>query len=395
MELKELAQRLGVNTYPEALENVYKNLDTSDELICDEAFITALHEKYDLFGEYYDVVMAGARDLKEKEDLLTWGKLAYAYCKDATRHEASLMPMPPSDGSPAGDMLPVLALTREVPEVAKRYADRGFSEAQIKKNLENIRINMWVNQLAKGRISLYQGLYSWLAYYTKALIFDHKGFNYQPTGWPPRAKVLKNKKSGEYVILMEDGRFTKDGLVLGSAGATDESGAFEAAFAEDEDAFYGCVSEGGYVLPTRKRFEKTEWEVVLQYGDYVVNLHIPRNTCLDPAYITESFKEGLALAKKHYPELAPKCIVCTSWLIDPQLVKILGPDAKLSGFNGRFLKHPIKDPTGTGCIGFIWPGESGPVSEYSEKTSLQRGVKKLMLEGDFIRTTTGVLVDDL
>ena len=31
MELKELAQRLGVNTYPEALENVYKNLDTSDD----------------------------------------------------------------------------------------------------------------------------------------------------------------------------------------------------------------------------------------------------------------------------------------------------------------------------------------------------------------------------
>ena len=395
MELRTLADILGVRSYPEALETVYNTMDTSDELLCDEAFITALNEKYDLLGEYYDAVIAGAKDLKTKKNLLAWGKLAYAYSKDASRREASLMPMPPSDGSAAGDMLPVLALIREVPEMVKRYADRGFDEAQIKKNLENIKINMWVTQITQGKVSLSWGHYQWLAFYTKAMIFDHKGFNYQPTGWPPFSMVLKNKQNGEYVILMTAGRFTKDGLVLGSAGAREEEGSFEAEFEEKEDAFFGHRAEKGRVLPELEKFEKAEWEAVLRHGDGVLNLHIPRNTDLAPDHVTESLTEGLALARKHYPELAPKCIVCTSWLLDPKIVDIVGPDAKLSQFINRFKKHPTMDAGGTACLGFVWPGGTGSIAEYSEKTSLQRGIKRLMLAGDFIRGTAGVLTDDL
>lgn len=395
MNLRELADTLGVKNYPEALETVYKEQDTSDELLCDEAFIASLHEKYDLLGEYYDAVIAGAKDLKNKKNLLAWGRLAYAYSKDATRHEASLMPMPPFDGSAAADMLPVLALIREVPEMVKRYADRGFDEAQIKKNLENIKINIWVNEITRGRAALSQGLYQWLAFYTKAMMFDHKGFSYQPTGWPPFSLVLKNKLSGEYVILMVAGRFAKDGLVLGSAGVKEEKGSFDAAFAEDDDAFFGHRAKDGRVQPELEKFEKTEWEAVLRHGDHVLNLHIPRKTNLAPDYVTESLKEGLALARRHYPELAPKCIVCESWLLDPKLIDILGPDAKLSQFINRFKKHPVMDATGTACLGFVWPGEACAVSEYSEKTTLQRGIKKLMLAGDYIRGTSGIIVDDL
>lgn len=395
MELRELATALGVASYPEALEAVYQNLDTSDERICDEAFIQELHEKYDLLGEYYDIVLEGARDLKTKENLLTWGKLAYAYAKDASRRDAALMPMPPSDGSPAAEMLPVLALIREVPDAARRYADRGFDEEKIKENLANIRINMWVNHLTRGNVSLSQGLYSWLPFYTKALMFDHKGFNYQPAGWPPFSMVLKNKKSGEYVILMTLGRFTKDGLVLESVGAREEDGAFDADFREDDTAFFGHRSQNGRVQSTLEAFGKDEWEAVLRHGDFVLNLHIPRNTNLNPQNVTESFGEALALARKHYPEFFPKCIMCETWLLDPKLVTILGENTKLSLFSSRFLKHPVKDASGKACLGFVWPGEKGDVSEYSEKTTLQRGIKQLLLAGDYIRNTAGIVADDL
>lgn len=395
MTLRELTTALGIKNYPEALEAVYNRLDPSDERICDTSFIGALEERYGLLGEYYDTVLAGARELKSRRELLTWGKLAYAYSKDASRHEASLMPMPSSDGSAAADALPILALLREVPLAAKRYADRGFHEEQIAKNLENIKINIWVNKITKGSVSLNQGLYSWLAYYMKAMIFDHKGFNYQPTGWPPHSMLLKNKASGEYAILMARGRFTKDGLVLGSAGAVDEDGAFDAEFAETAQTFFGHRAKNGHVQSTFEAFEKTEWEAVLRHGDGVLNLHIPRNTNLDPSYVSESLKEGLALARKHYPELSLKCIVCTSWLMDPVLADILGPDAKLSAFGRRFMRHPVMDVTGTGCLGFVWPGEACPAAALSEKTTLQRGIKGLMLAGDYIRTTAGILADDL
>ena len=395
MELKDLATALGIETYPNALEKVYENLSENDQLICDLDFIKALHEKYDLLGDYYDIVIEGAKDLSGKKNLLTWATLTYAYRKDVSRFEAKKMPLPQSDGSPAGEMFPVLVVIREVPDMVNRYRSRGLNQSQIKKNLENIRINLWVHKITQGTVSLNKSLFDWLMLYTKALIFDHKGFNYQPTVWEYNSMVLKNKKTAEHVIVMINGRFAKNGLILGSAGVQDEKGAFGAEFNEFPDCFFGHRSTNGRVQPTLEKFEKTEWKAVLRPGDDVVALHIPRNTNLDPDYVSESFEEGLALAKKFYPELSPKCIVCHSWLMDPMLAYILGPDAKLSKFTTRFMKHPTMDASGAGCLGYVWPGEKAPVETYSEKTTLQRGIKKLMLEGDFIRNTTGVITNDL
>ena len=49
MELRELANALGVENYPAALEEIYKNLPMDDGLICNVEHITALNEKYELF----------------------------------------------------------------------------------------------------------------------------------------------------------------------------------------------------------------------------------------------------------------------------------------------------------------------------------------------------------
>ena len=395
MELRELANALGVENYPAALEEIYKNLPMDDGLICNVDHITALNEKYELFKEYTDLVLRGARELRENENLYTWARLAYAYCKDVSRYESSKMPIPKSDGSAAGDMFAALVLTRQIPDAVELYEKRGFTEAQIKKNLENIRINLWVHEITQGKPSLSQGLFSWLCLYMKALILDHKGFNYQPASWEYDSILLKNKVSGEYVFIMVRGRFSKDGLVLGSVGATDEEGAFDAEFMEQPDLFFAHRVKDARVQPTLEKFLKSEWCAVLRPGDDVIGLHIPRHTNLDPDFVSESFKEGFELTKKLFPEFSPKCIRCYSWLMEPKLVDILGPEAKLSKFTLRFTKHPLRDTSGAGCLGYVWPGEKCPTEEYSEKTTLQRGIKKLLLEGDFIRSTAGVIVDTL
>ncbi|MBE6645847.1 MAG: hypothetical protein E7612_10845 [Ruminococcaceae bacterium] len=395
MKLRELADALGIESYPEVLEAVYGNFTNDDSLICDVEYIKSLNEKYDFLGDYLDEVLKGAEELKNDEKLLTWARLAYAYCKDASSYEARKFPMPARDGSAARNMFPALVLIREIPDAVKRYEARGFTEAQIKKNLGNIGINLWVHEITVGYPSLSQGLYSWLTLYTKAIIVDHKGFNYQPHSWMHDSMVLKNKKTDERVIVMTGGVFHKDGLFLGSAGITDEEGSFEAEFNEYTDMIFAHPVKCGRVQPNVQKYDKSEWKVVLRKGDDVVSLHIPRNTNLDPDYVSESFKEGCELVKKLYPDLSVKCLICNSWLMEPELAKILGPDAKLSKFTTRFEKHPIKDTTGAGCLGYVWPGEKGPIEERSERTTLQRGIKKLMLEGNFIRGTAGIILEDL
>ena len=99
MELKDLAKSIGVAAYPDELEQAYKTLDESDELICDVDFIKAQNEKYDLLGDYLDEVIAGAVELREKKELLTWARLAYAYCSKASLADVKKMTFPTPDGS--------------------------------------------------------------------------------------------------------------------------------------------------------------------------------------------------------------------------------------------------------------------------------------------------------
>lgn len=395
MTLKELAESLGVTTYPEKLEEIYLELPEDDGAIYDREYIIGLQEKYNLLGPYLDLVLSGAEEIKAKPNLLTWARLGAEYVKRVGCYESRQMKIPTSDGSLAMDMLPVLILLSAVPDAAKLYEARGFSEAQICKNLDNIRINLWVREITLGRPMLDQGLFGWLTLYMKALIFDHKAFNFQPNNWGIQALVLKNKESGEHEMIMLETKAHKSGLIFGSAGCEDEEGSFVTTFVETADVYVAHRAVNGRIQPKATVFPKSEWECVLRPGDDTVGLHIPRKTNLDHEYVGESLKEGLELTKKYYPEFSPKYIICSSWLMEPAIVDILGPDAKLSKFTSRFLKYPRKDTSGAGCLGYVWPGNHGPVESYEENTSLQRGIKQRMLDGGHVLAFSGVIVDKL
>lgn len=394
MNFKELAKSLEIEKYPALFEEIYNELPEDDGELYDVKYLTELHEKYNMFGNYLEPVLRGVEDLKTKPELILWGRIIVEYNKRVTMHEAKKATFPTPDGSPARDMLPILVLMPIVPLMVKRYEDRGFSDAQIYKNMENFRINLWVLELVTGTVKFSAGMYNWLCNYTYAYIFDHKGFNYQPHIWQSQAIILKNKKSGEAYPMMLEGSFHRDGLGLGSAGCEDEEGSFTVTFAETPEAFYGHLVKGGRVESTSSVCKKSEWECIVRPGDDVVSLHIPRNTNLDPDYVSESFKEGMELTRKFYPELSPKFLACSSWLMDSTLSKILGPDAKLSKFTDRFIKYPQKS-AGNECLGYVYPGFHCEVKDYPEDTRLRREIKKLMLNNTYIHWTNAIIPEEM
>ena len=393
MELKELAASLGIENYPEELAEIYENLPEDDGSLYDANKIKALDDEYGMLGEYLEHALAAAADISKKANLLTWLRLAHEYSKDRTTYEARKFPMPKSDGTPATNMFTVLLLLAEYPETVKKYKARGLSDEEIKKNLGNLRINIEIGSLEAGDRVTLGGLYGWLTLYSKALIFDHMGYNYQPYIWSPDAILLKNKNTGEYVFIMVKGKFHKSGQVLGSAGATDEEGSFDAEFEEWTDVFFAHRVKDNRVQRKRETFLKSEWEAVLRPGDDVVALHIPRHTNMTEDYVTESLKEGFNLLKKYYPELSPKCIVCCSWILTPRLGEIIGEEKNLTKFMKRFTMYPILDPTGQCCLSFVWLGETGGVETLSEDTSLKRGIKKFWLNGEHLHAYRGVITD--
>lgn len=394
MTFTELAKSLAIEKYPEKFEEIYNELPADDGALYDVDYLKGLHEKYNMFGNYLELVLRGVEDLKTKPELILWGRIIVEYNRRVTMHEAKMATFPAPDGSPARDMLPLLVMMPIVPDMEKRYADRGFSDAQIYKNMENFRINLWVLELLTGTPKFTAGMYNWLCNYTYAYIFDHKGFNYQPHIWNTQAIILKNLASGESYPMMLAGSFHRDGLALGSAGCEDDEGSFTVTYAETPDIFYGHLVNGGRVEKKPTVCKKSEWKCIVRPGDDVVSLHIPRNTNLDPAYVSESFKEGMELTRRFYPELSPKFLACSSWLMDSTLSKILGPEAKLSNFTDRFIKYPQKSG-GNECLGYVYPGFKGEVKDYPEDTRLRREIKKLMLNNTYIHWTNAIIPEEM
>ena len=395
MQLKELAKMLGIESYPDTLEEIYKSLPEDPGSLCDKEYICQLEEKYGLLGEYTDIAILAAEKLKEDTPRLLWGILAVEYNKTITSLWEHQIPMPKTDGSITADLLPLLVRLTEAPEMVKRYKDRGFSEELILRRIKTYGGAVGVCKQIYGRPLLDTVQYNWISHSIHAMIFDHKAFNFQPDIWDSKAIVLRNKQTKECVPMMIGGTFHKSGLVLGSAGCESEDGSFSADFQETPELFAGHIVVNGYVQQKSSSLKKSEWECIIRQGDGVLSVHIPRKTDMTPAYVAESLREALEIAKKRYPDVMPKYLVCYSWLMDSNLVNLLGEDTKISSFTKRFLKYPLKS-NGKECIDYVFPGYKGSdVKDYPENTSLQRKIKNLMLSNKYIYGTAGIIVDEI
>lgn len=392
LELKALAERLGIAKCPEVLDSAFEVLRKKGTLSCAADTLAQLQAEFDPFGKYYDFLLKGALKIQQNEDLLAWLSLGVYYCKDVTEKEAASFPLPPCDESLARNAFPALLIAMEFPETVKRYRARGLDDAAIKKNLENLQENICVHEIASGQAGLNAGLYDWMTYYTKARIFDHNGFNFQAWKWNDESILLKHRQRDEYVFLMQKGSYTAKGTLVGMRGAEELPALFDATLEESEEAFIGYRTCGMHVSTVREKFAKDEWEAVLRPGDDVINFHIPRGADFTPAHVEKSIAEGAALAARYYPECNFKYTICTSWMLDLKLLDVLPENSKIAQFIRHFLVRPSLDTAGIACMSFVWPGEQGSIEELSEKTSLQRGIKRMMLDGKFNFWSTGVWI---
>jgi len=242
-----------------------------------------------------------------------------------------------------------------------------------------------------GRPGVDKLYYGWLLHYAKAMIFNHGGFNFELRTLPATVMYLKNKTTGQIVPLLRKGSFHKSGRALGALSCEDPEGAWEGEFRETEDAWWGLYSVNSLVAQAPASFPKTEWDCVLAPGDNVLSIHIPRKTDLSDAAVERACEEGLAIARRCYPELYPKCIYCSSWLLDPALAELVGTDSKIAKFGSRFVRIPDKS-AGREVFTFVFRTKNFDPSALPENTRLERGLKKLYLSGGAIHSFSGVIL---
>lgn len=383
MELRKIADQLGIGAYPEGLESA-QPVD-----ICDEGQIAALQEEFDLFGEYYEEVLAEARRVAGDPELRAWGEAVAGYAFRTTVRDFRNTPFPLPEDSVG--FLPLLVQLPMVPGAVADYRSRGFSEETVRTLLKTYKGCMDVVLTKTGRRGLNRTYFNWLMLYSKALIFRYRGFQFEVKAFPEQAVILKNRETGEPVPLLWKDAVHKSGMILGAAGCEDEEGSWTAEFQETEDGYYGYPAVNGRVAAEKVFYPKEQWACALQPGQFVLSAHLPKGMDISRENVDEAFRTVKDVANRWYPDFEITALYCGSWLLDSALADMLGADSKIAAYGARFARYPLLS-AGREVFNFVFPPNVTDLNALPENTRLERGLKKLYLDGGYIHAFGGVIL---
>ncbi len=125
---------------------------------------------------------------------------------------------------------------------------------------------------------------------------------------------------------------------------------------------------------------------------HVLATHIPQGEPLDFDACLDSFKQAAELFSRLFPEDPPKYFVCSSWLLSPDLPKVVDEGSNICRFMRLWTQTPCEGDGGAQAkervFGF---GFDGNIENAPENTSLQRKLKALILSGDNVRSSRGYI----
>lgn len=120
-------------------------------------------------------------------------------------------------------------------------------------------------------------------------------------------------------------------------------------------------------------------------------VHIPSDADMSVASIQESLSAFYEFRKKYFASWVDVKLTCDSWMMMPDLEKILREDSNILAFQRRFEIDSI-DREATWYMGWIYPGYDAVDSNLPEKTGLQRELKKYLLAGNRFGIAKGHMV---
>ncbi|MBO4411481.1 MAG: hypothetical protein J5794_04770 [Lachnospiraceae bacterium] len=201
------------------------------------------------------------------------------------------------------------------------------------------------------------------------------------TGFRGRAQVFRNK-AGEIVSLGHERNVHASGVALGSKGAEELDGSWEANVEETDQCWIGHpYGPDGLVSREKICLPKKDWEKVLSRSDPVAALHIPPDGKLAPEAVNESLKAIKTFLRTYFPDYPYRAFTCNSWLVNPAVISLLGKDANISRFAARF--HPLTHKSaGLSVFSFVFhKSPSSAIEELPERTRLEKALKAYLLSG--------------
>jgi hypothetical protein len=104
-------------------------------------------------------------------------------------------------------------------------------------------------------------------------------------------------------------------------------------------------------------------------------VHIPPGSPLDPAACDDSLGRAGSFFAQHLPGTTYEVAICASWLLDEQLVDMVGPSSNIVRFQRRFT--PVADWSAAGdedVLRFVFGNPHADLDALTPRTTLERAM---------------------
>jgi hypothetical protein len=131
----------------------------------------------------------------------------------------------------------------------------------------------------------------------------------------------------------------------------------------------------------------------LPEGAPVLSVHIPTGAEMTREALDESYSKARKFYKNFYPDFSDAPFFCHSWLLSPALKTLLPHCSKILGFQSDYQIVDV-DEANEGFYLYIYNQREKVTDneQLPENTSLQRAVKRHLLNGGKIGLATGIIM---
>ncbi|MDD5728112.1 MAG: acyltransferase domain-containing protein, partial [Victivallales bacterium] len=234
-------------------------------------------------------------------------------------------------------------------------------------------------------IGISSGILSWMQLHLSGKLYRLGRLQFISGTFDANLTAYKNKITGAVLALAADGIKIDSGGWLAGEDDTGSADLWTAGLEQKGTRLIGNPVIDGRIRRRKRSISLDEWEIALEAGDPVLAIHIPAigplvfESCLD------SIKRAVPFFTEHFPSQGSiRGFCCKSWLLDPQLRKILPDSSNIVKFQQKFHLFPIPHQSPhLSTVRHIFGDVSryGSINEYPRTTSMQKASVKFMMNG--------------
>lgn len=400
--MNDLLKRLGMGHISDFFDEAYK------KALCDPAIPTWLTEdflrdgakEFGYFKSELEALVNALPYVVQNDSLVLFAKTLYIMLEDRRFHEECFagleFPTAPDGESPLPyDIFSFYPMFARIREAMASIRNSGVDEEVIKTTYEGIDGCIKASTRLEGRFSFNKTYFLWCTLYKNAVLFKIDRFSFElREGCKLDIYAFINDNDEIKIMMKGNIEVHQSGRLLGSAGAKERESSFTTEYEETDKFYIGNLSVDGIVNREKTALCKAEWKPFYQPGDSLISVHIPSSGAFDRVTVANSIEKGRAFFKKLYPNKDIKGFMCISWLLDPNLKKILKPESNILAFQDIYTKFPYLSEA-LDVFHFVFEKSVTKLSDLDldslpETTSLMKGIKDMYKSGEYIYEIGGI-----